>query len=427
VHRALSLAKYLSALGWNIHVITARNPSAVGSDPGLLAQVPESVTIHRTWTIDLPFAVKKALKKVMSGGGGASREAIPAEPIPAEPIAGASFKGRAVQAVKDFLSPDPQVLWLPTAIREAERVVRRHNIRAVLVTVPPYSSFTIGNALKKRIPDVALVSDIRDEWLTYYFDTLGFNRSAHARACAERVERETVEASDRIVTVTERARVEMMRRYPEQPESKFVLNTNGYDPATFQDFRPRVNATGKVLLSYTGTVYAPADPTRFVKALAMLPAEVRAGLLIRFIGYVENPAFRAMLEGCGDMVRLEGFLPQKKALEELETTDFVLLIWNDEINIPGKLYDYLGTGKPVIAMAHPEGEVWRILSETKAGWLADCREPAEMAELLTRAFAHRDTMLAEYAPDREAVRRYERPRRAAEYSEILDSAIRGAG
>jgi glycosyltransferase involved in cell wall biosynthesis len=420
VHRALSLVKYLSALGWKIHVITARNPSAVGSDPGLLTQVPESVTVHRTWTIDLPFAVKKALKKVMSGGGEA--EAARAEPV--APGGAPSFKGRLVQAVKDFLSPDPQVLWLPTAIREAERVVRRNRIRAVLVTVPPYSSFMIGNALKKRMPDVALVSDIRDEWLTYYFDTLGFNRSAHARACAERVERETVEASDRIVTVTERARLEMMRRYPEQPQSKFVLNTNGYDPATFQDFRSRPNASGKVLLSYTGTVYAPADPTRFVEALGMLSAEARAGLLIRFIGYVENPVFRALLESRGEVVRLEGFLPQKKALEELEATDFVLLIWNDEINIPGKLYDYLGTGKPVIAMAHPDGEVWRIISETKAGWLADCRKPVAMAALLTRVFAERDGMLAEHAPDREAVRRYERPRRAAEYSEILESAIR---
>ena len=61
VHRALSLVKYLSALGWKIHVITARNPSAVGSDPGLLAQVPESVTVHRTWTIDLPFAVSPVI------------------------------------------------------------------------------------------------------------------------------------------------------------------------------------------------------------------------------------------------------------------------------------------------------------------------------------------------------------------------------
>jgi hypothetical protein len=328
--------------------------------------------------------------------------------------------------VKDFLSPDPQVLWLPTATRAAERIARAHKIDAILVTVPPYSSFRIGIALKKRFPHVALVSDIRDEWLTYYFDTLGFNKSAHARACAERVERETVAASDRIVTVTERARLEMRRRYPAQPESKFVLNTNGFDPDTFRDFTPRPNQTDKVLLSYTGTVYAPADPTRFVEALNLLPPEARAGLLIRFIGYVENPAFRALLESQPDLVRLEGFLPQKQALRELEHTDFVLLIWNDEINIPGKLYDYLGTGKPVLAIAHPESEVWRIVTETRAGWCVDGRDPLKIAALLTRAFTQRDSLLAEYNPDREAARRYERPRRAAEYSDILDAAITGA-
>jgi glycosyltransferase involved in cell wall biosynthesis len=190
VHRALSLAKYLSALGWNIHVITARNPSAVGSDPQLLKQLPESVSVHRTWTLDLPFAFKKALKKAASGGGAAPAETAP-KPAAERGVEARTLKSRLVQAVKDFLSPDPQVLWLPFATRAAARIVRRHDIQVVLVTVPPYSSLRIGTALKKRFPGVALVSDIRDEWLTYYFNTLGFNRSPYARARAEQVERET--------------------------------------------------------------------------------------------------------------------------------------------------------------------------------------------------------------------------------------------
>ena len=67
VLRALSLAKYLPENGIRVDVLAARNAPAVGKDSALLRQVPESVTVHRTWTLDLPFWLRKAVKKVVSG------------------------------------------------------------------------------------------------------------------------------------------------------------------------------------------------------------------------------------------------------------------------------------------------------------------------------------------------------------------------
>jgi len=416
VHRALSLAKYLPALGWNVHVLTAKNPSAVGTDLNLLRQVPQSVTVHRTLTLDLPFQLKKAIKKVIGGKSAAKPS------VPAPSSARRSLVSSVLQALKDFLSPDPQVLWLPFAIRRAARIVAQNNIGVVLVTVPPYSSLRIGIALKKRFPKITLVSDLRDEWLTYYFHTLAYNRSNKALKRATQIERACVECSTRVVTVTERARMEMRRRYPDQPSDKFALNGNGYDPEAFRNFSPRPNHTAEVLLGYTGTVYAPTDPARFSEALDRLPESVRARLRIRFIGHVENPAYRAQLERHSPIVRLDGFLPQAEAVAALESMDFLLLIWNDAINIPGKFYDYLGTGKPIVAFADPDGEVWRIMSTTRAGWCADGRSAADIAQLLIRICENKAAMLAEYAPDCEAIRRCERPRRAAEYSALLDAA-----
>ena len=309
VHRALSLAKYLPAEGWNVDVLTAKNPSAVGTDTKLLKQVPDAVQVHRTFTLDLPFGLKKALKKVLGGGGKPARPA-PVQAAPGRP----SLLSKAVQRLKDFLSPDPQVLWLPFAIRAARRIVASRDIGVVLVTVPPYSSLIIGIALKKKFPNLVLVSDFRDEWISYYFHTLGYNQSERAFARAKQVERECVELSDRVVTVTERARVEMRARYPDQPATKFQLNGNGYDPELFRNFQPKPNPKAEVLLGYTGTVYAPTDPTRFVEALKLLPEAARSRLRIRFIGHVENPAFRAMLESETAIVRLDGFMPQADAM-----------------------------------------------------------------------------------------------------------------
>ena len=67
VLRALSLAKYLPGEGVRVDVLTARNAPAVGKDLSLLRQLPAEVTVHRTWTLDLPFALRKWVKKVVGG------------------------------------------------------------------------------------------------------------------------------------------------------------------------------------------------------------------------------------------------------------------------------------------------------------------------------------------------------------------------
>jgi glycosyltransferase involved in cell wall biosynthesis len=413
VHRALSLARYLPEFGWNVHVLTARNPSAVGTDLRLLEQVPKSVTIHRTFAPDLPFRLKKAVKKRAGATSADSPRAVPG-----------GLVSSAVQTVKDTLSPDPQVLWLPFAARAAERIVKECGIEVMLVTVPPFSSLRLTTSLKRKFPKLTVISDIRDEWLTYYFHTLGYNRSARAFREAKQIEHNCVESSTLIVMVTEKAREEMLHRYPNERADKFAVIGNGYEPEIFRDFRPRANSGEHVLLGYTGTVYAPSDPTPFVKALELLPENLRSRLRVRFIGHVENPEYRSMLERHSPVVQLDGFVPQADAMKALETMDFLLLIWNDAINIPGKLYDYLGTGKPILACAHPDGEVRRLIATTRSGWCANTASPSDIAELLTRVCERKTEMLAEFDPDHAQVRRCERSQRAREYSQLIRSALR---
>ena len=68
VLRAASLARYLPAEGIHLDVLTTHNASAVGADSGLLKEIPSEVEIHRTITFDLPFGLKKGVKKLITGG-----------------------------------------------------------------------------------------------------------------------------------------------------------------------------------------------------------------------------------------------------------------------------------------------------------------------------------------------------------------------
>ena len=65
--RASSFARYFPAEGIRLDVLTARNASAVGSDPTLLKEIPSEVTVHRTLTLDLPFSIKKRIKRLIAG------------------------------------------------------------------------------------------------------------------------------------------------------------------------------------------------------------------------------------------------------------------------------------------------------------------------------------------------------------------------
>jgi hypothetical protein len=106
VMRVASLARYFPAEGIRLDVLTARNASAVGSDAALLRKIPAEVNIHRTLTLDLPFGIKKAIKRLITGSKPPSSEA--------------DVKPRFLKKViGDILLPDPQVTWLPVLTRAA--------------------------------------------------------------------------------------------------------------------------------------------------------------------------------------------------------------------------------------------------------------------------------------------------------------------
>ena len=83
-----------------------------------------------------------------------------------------------------------------------------------MVTVPPFSALVVGTRLKREFPSLVLVSDFRDEWLSFYLKNFEFQNSEYTRRRAEQIERETVEASDLVVAVNQSSRDEIRRRYP---------------------------------------------------------------------------------------------------------------------------------------------------------------------------------------------------------------------
>jgi len=417
VQRALSLARYLPGHGFKVHVLRAGNAPTPVVDPGLLKKIPPEVTVHRSFTPEPSFRLRHAIWGMLGG-----KRSQPAPGAAVESPAGARRGSWAKDAIKRLISPEPEILWAPFAIRKARKIIRQHNINIVVVTVPPFSALVVGTALKRDFQAITLVSDFRDEWLDFYLKESDYQSGEFIRRRAIVIEREAVQCSDLVVAVTRPSLERIRRRYPEQPDHKFACIHNGFDPAQFESFQPRHHGTDRVVITHVGTATKASSPKYYLDALEALTPETRSRIETRFIGRITDQE-RAGFEGRGTNIKLLGFVPQAEATRYMEETDYLLVTLTDDISLPGKLFEYLATGKPIIAISPENGEVDRILRETGAGWCVDPGRPEALRELLARLSAGTEPPLY---PDRELIRFYERPRRVAEFAATVTQSINRA-
>ena len=418
VQRALSLAKYLPSCDFTVHVLKATNASGPVRDPALMSHVPPDVRVHGAVAPEIPFALRHKVWGWLSR----SRKSAPTAAKPAAQRPPSGVGAMVTGLAQKILCPEPEVLWVPFAVRKASRIIQKHKINVVLLTAPPFSIFLVGNALKRKFPSVKLVSDFRDEWLKFYLKDFDFQNSDYTRRRAAQIERETAELSDLIVVVTESTLAEMRARYADLPSSKFMLIPNGYDAELFKHFEPRPHGGSKIVITHAGTVYRTSSAKWFLDALEELPEAVRSRFEIRFIGRVTAEEAE-QFEGRNADIRLLGFMPQAEALRRIEETDFLLVTLTDAISIPGKLFEYLATGKPILALSDPGGEVDSLIRRTNAGWCVDARDREAIKQLLVRVAEQGGP--GSFAPDLDMIRRYSRSEIAAEYANIMRQVVEG--
>jgi hypothetical protein len=377
------------------------------------------VRVHRTLTLDLPFGIKKGIKRLIVGS----------KPVQdAGAATNQSGEGGVLKRiVGNILVPDPQVTWYPVLTRAARRIVKKRKIDLVLMTVPPFSALLLVERLRKDFPQLPIVVDFRDEWLTTSFELVSFlfSRSEHAQKTAGRIESAAVANATAVVAVTEAARRKIHSRYPEQPESKFHLVPNGFDSTKLRRAAATPRAGDKILVTHVGTIYTSTEPTALVEAVQLLPPEIKSRFLFRFIGHIEEPRFREAILRLGETVEMTGYLPQREALALMDETDYVLLINQDPINVGGKFYDYVGGGKPILGAVHPEGETRWLLEELRAGWWAPVQDVDAIRKLLVDAAERGKAPFADFKPDTAKIAQYERKVLAQRYAALLHS-IAGA-
>lgn len=416
VQRALAMARHLPAHGFEVTVLTARNPAVASRDEGLLSRIPPSVQVVRVFTPEPPFRLRQWFwRRLKAGSPGGGCEVSATRP---------GWKQQAAGLVQRLFSPEPEVWWVPFGLRAARRLHRQRNFHAVVVTCPPFSLFLIGNALKREFPELMLTSDFRDAWIGFYTERLDYHTSDPARKRAKHIEAETVQLSDLVTTATVSWRDMMRGRYTEEDPAKIVCIPNGYEPDEIgplaaQD-APR-KPKDRVVLAHFGTLFGHATPKHLLDAMESLPAALRARCELHFAGRITEDQ-QSLLENRGVTIRKLGFLSHAEAMQRMRESDILLVLNTDPHCQTGKVFEYLAAGRPIVALTPPGGEVERILLDTGAGRCANPWDQKAAATLLQSAIE--DALGgAPFSPDVERIRRYERPRLIAGLAELLHQKL----
>ena len=354
VQRWLQMLNYLPKLGFDIVVYVPENAFYPIEDPQLSDDIPEGIEVMRGPILEPGHVLKQFVpKRSKRMSAGILKEK------------NASWSEKFLLGIRgNFFIPDARVGWVKPSIKKLLPVIQERNIQTVITTGPPHSVHLTGLALKKKT-DVRWVADFRDPWTGIGYHSK-LQLSSWAARKHEQLEAEVLNTAD-LVLATSPSTARALQNKTTQLVS--VL-TNGYEEA-----HKAVSLDDTFSIAHIGSLLSARNPTVLWEVLAELKEEIEGfqnDLELVFAGKVSEEVLSAMKEmGLADHIKDLGYLPHK-AVRKLQARSQVLLLVEidspetQEI-LPGKLFEYMASQRPILAVGPENWDARDILSETASG------------------------------------------------------------
>jgi glycosyltransferase involved in cell wall biosynthesis len=374
-------------------------------DPALLGEYAREMRIYRTNAFLGGYLRKQRNLGVALGG-----QALPFWTL-----------NRWKKFAKQLLLPDEYVLWVAKSLAPAIHAARIERADLVLATAPPFSALFLASlvAWRTRKP---LVLDYRDLWTP--------NRFYSAGPTARNLERRIVQQASHIVVTNEPARRVMMNVF-HLPIQKISVIPNGFDGQMLEEIRRGARPSSEPFrINYIGSLTARRTPEYFFAAIQQLrEALPDLKLSVGIVGFAA-PVHKqlAVRMNLADIVHFSPSVPQRRALEIMcnESDLLVLLQRNSEggdFAIPGKLYEYLGSGIPFIAMDESAGATATFLQQIHAPAAVEYEDVSGIYKRLLGIVKNYARAQSDFSALRRSVSVYDRRQQAARLADILTDEV----
>lgn len=357
VQRWLKFAKYLPEFGWEPVIFTPENPDFELKDESLEKEISPTLEVLK-FPIWEPYGLFRKIKKEQLADTSKVLEKKKK-----------SFTDKAgIWLRANALIPDPRKFWIKPSVEFLTGLIEKGQFDAIITTGPPHSLHLIGLNLKRKT-GIKWIADFRDPWSKWEFlDTLpmmDWVRKKH-----ETFEKEVLGEADSIMTISPT----FQKDFENLSGKKIHLLTNGFDmtdlPENWSSLKPSENG---LEILYTGVIDAIRNPIPFLMALKDVFEKKSGKVTLRFVGKVSENV-KTEIESDSwlkEHVILEGYVTHEAIFKFYQNAHLLLLILTDtknaQGNIPGKLFEYIATGRPIVALGDPDGDSAKILYNSGSG------------------------------------------------------------
>lgn len=356
VQRWLKFVKYLPEFEVHPYVYIPQNPNYPIVDLSLLDEIPKSATIIRQ-PIKEPYRLAKFLSRNAT-------KTISSGVIPKK------RKQNLVQRLMlyvrgNYFIPDARKAWVNPSITYLRDYIQKHQIKTIITTGPPHSLHLIGLGLKEQM-SIKWIADFRDPWTTIgYHKKLKLTKSSVRKHLL--LEKNVLKNADCIIVTSENTKKE----FEAKTSQDIVVITNGYD----DHYLPKTRKDANFTLSHIGSLLSERSPKNLWLVLQELitdNVDFEAHFQLKLIGVVSNDVLKDInAHGLEEHVNIVGYLKHNEALMQQRNSQLLLLVEIDSDDtkaiIPGKLFEYMVSETPILAIGPKESDVERIIQSTNTG------------------------------------------------------------
>ena len=305
--------------------------------------------------------------------------------------------------------------WVPQATVAVRRLMSQGAYDCLVTSSPPESSHLIGLSLGRRRP--AWVADFRDGWTFEPYRERFPTRSQ--RQLDHWLEQRVALSAEVTVGATRPIADDLARRLG----APAIYVPNGWDETNAPKPRPGASRDGEITLVYTGTLSGEwgRDPAPLLEALREVSTEAGGRLRLVHAGRLRTEE-QTLIDQSGASTAVEhlGTLDRAEALALQRSADALVLITSrNSSEATGKLFEYLFSGRPIVALAEGS-EAARIVRETNTGITVSPDDVSAIAVALRRVVS--GELARAYAPH--DLDRYTYPGLAEQMAELIEEAIR---
>lgn len=426
VQRVAKFARYLGEFGWTPIMLVPENPEYQALDESLAKELPSDLIIRKARIFE-PYDLYRKFTGVKKG--------VSLDVAVNKRGAKKSFKQRVAEFIRaTFFIPDARIGWYKNAVAEGMKITKEYPISMIYSSSPPYTVSLVARKISK-LSGIPWVAGFRDPWTGFESSTP--NRWFLPKAIDKKLERSVFTDAKMVDVAWEGIREDVRGKYPEIPASKFVHIPNGFDSADFPEHdigKRAVREQGeKFVITYSGSLYGPRNPRTFLEAIRKLIASgavEKEKLHLRFVGRF-GPDIHEMLDAAdvAPLVEKIDYVAHSRAVELVQDSDALLLIVDDTATVgaivPGKVYEYLGAMRPLIAFAPPDGAIGELLKETNGGKaIAQSDADGAASYIMTLYDAWQRGEQTSSVMKTDIISRYERHEETRRLAEVFDLLVK---